>query len=483
MRVPFPQSIPFRGALVVLSVVLLFQLIEGTDPVFAILMLIAQLATVVSFNLLGGIRHMAGAFCLFMVLPTVTVPELAHLILGQPGEMNLQHPIATAGVCAVFFLSVMIAALFASSIRHPEPYLGRIHFSILELRIVIVLSCIFAGAISVAYYTAGGPAEDGSLLAALNHFYPFMIAASIMLATYVRLETTNGRSCMSWYVAALILFNVTTGILGASKEGILTPIFCWLVVVAAARYRFSWLGTVSVICLLLLLWFTVYPFSQRARSPVREALTLSEKVDLVLLFFSDPSTFPEISPAEESSEFGVSTPKVNIVARYSLLGTIDMLIDADQKVGYTSIERYAPVLIAMVPHAIWPDRPLPISSNELGHKAGFRIDENNTETGIAIGGPALFFDVGGWLALIVYTTLCFSLFFLVALRFVGSADNSVWGLVPIGMEALGAGTASPGGMFNFVITFLGMFFLMIVILKIVGFLAKALISRPIVAKA
>src|SRR5689334_168638 len=103
MRFPFPRQIPVGPLLVVLSLILCVQLMEGTDPIFAILMLIAQACAIGSFNLMGGLNHMTGAFCLFAILPTVTIPELAHLAVGQPGDFNLMHPLTTAGACAVFF--------------------------------------------------------------------------------------------------------------------------------------------------------------------------------------------------------------------------------------------------------------------------------------------------------------------------------------------------------------------------------------------
>ena len=109
MRIPFPKYIPLGPMLLGLAFVLCIQLVQGTDPIFAVLMLMSQVCAAIAFNHMGGMTHMAGAFCLFAILPTVTVPELTHLFLGQPGDFNLVHPFTTAGVCAVFFGSVMVA--------------------------------------------------------------------------------------------------------------------------------------------------------------------------------------------------------------------------------------------------------------------------------------------------------------------------------------------------------------------------------------
>lgn len=483
MRIPFPKHIPFGPLLLVLTLVLCIQLIQGTDPAFAVLMLLAQVCSVAAFNFMGGMTHMAGAFCLFAILPCVTVPELAHLFVGQPGDFNLVHPLTTAGVCLVFFGCIMVAAWTVSSMSHPVPLLDHVRFSIVELRTVSVFACIAASTIVFGLLTLNGPLQNGSLLAALNHFSPFLIAVSVMIATYVRITTTRGASVMNGFVAFLLILAIVPGVLSASKEGMLTPLLCWFVVVAASNYRFSWPGILGIVAVLFVAWTFVYPFSQNARFPVRSAATLSEKVDLIADFVRHPSDFPDIiTNSAASSEFGSVTSRVSIVARYSVLPSIDMLIDADEKLGYTSIDRYTPVLLSIVPHAVWPNRPAPITSNELGHKAGFAMDVGDTSTGIAIGSPALFFDLGGWLALIVYTLLCFVFFFFVTVRVVGSSQSAIWGLVVIGTEANIAGNASPADMFTMVAVFLVSFLVTIGALKIISNIAEALVSRPTATK-
>jgi hypothetical protein len=447
-------------------------------------MLLSQMFAVNAFNHMGGMTHMAGAFCFFAILPTVTVPELTHLFFGQPGDFNLVHPLTTAGVCAVFFGCVMVAARMISLMSHPVAVLEHIKFSISELRIISIFACVVAISITIRILTLTQPVRDGSLLAALNHFSPLLIAISVMMATYVRMATTGGRSVMNWFVAFLLILAIVPGLLSASKEGMLTPLLCWFLVVAASRHRFSPFGILGIATVLFVAWTFVYPFSQNARSSVRGAENLSEKVDLIVGFFRDPSQFPDsISNSENSSEFGVSTSKVSIIARYSVLPSIDMLIGADQKLGYTSIDRYAPVLVSIVPHALWPNRPAPLTSNELGHKAGFQMEAGDTTTGIAIGSPALFFDLGGWLALIVFTLLCFMIFFLFTVRVVGNSSTGIWGLVLTGIEGNIAGNASPADMFSMVAMFVGLFVVTIAVLKVVSHIAEGLISRPIATKA
>lgn len=480
MRIPFPSHIPMKPLLVALSLVLCIQLIEGTDPIFAALMFVAQACAIIAFNYLGGMTHMSGAFCLFAILPTVTVPELAHLALGQPGDFNLLHPIKTAGVCAIFYICIMVAARFVSLMRHPAALLNHFKFSNVELRIVSVLACAIALCVELKVLTLDGPPENGSLLAALNHFFPFLIAISVMMATYVRISETSGRSVINGFVVFLLISAIVPGMLNATKEGILTPLLCWLVVVAASRHRFSWHGVLALCAVLYVVWIYVYPFSQNARGPIRAANTLSERTFLIVDYFRNPYQYYDVNASySDSSEFGLESSKVGIFARYSTLLPMDMLIDADQKLGYTGIERYLPAVVSIVPHALWPNRPDPITTNELGHKAGFPMAASDTTTGIAIGTPALFFNLGGWLAMIVYTLLCFSLFFFAGVRLVGSSIRGIWGLVVVGTEANMAANADPATMFYLTITFVGMFMFVLLVLKFIGYTAAGLVSRTV----
>jgi hypothetical protein len=480
MRIPFPKTIPLGPMLITLTAVLLVQIIQGTDPAFAVLMLVAQLATAVAFNRMGGMTHMAGAFCLFAVLPNVTVPEITHMFLGQPGDYNLQHPVLTASVCAVFFICVMTAALLVSSVSHPFALLDRFDFSIAELRIISIISCIISVSVNIMVMMRPEAVENGSLLAALNHFAPMLLSVSVMLATFAQIVTTNGKSAVSWYVAFLLFISILPGLLNASKDQLLTPLLCWTLVAASSRHRFTWYGTVAMATILIVAWVFVYPFAQNARVELRSLPSMFDRIPVIIKYFRDPSQFPDSTAnADESTEFGAATSRVNIIQRYSLLQTNDMLIDADLRSGYTSMDRYAPVLLSVIPHALWPDRPAYILSNELGHKAGFRMSDTDESTGISIGSPGMFFDVGGWLALIVYTLIFFTAFFFVAIRLVGSSDRSIWALVPIGTQALIAGAASPSSMFLLIVSFMGMFSVMIVILKTISYVAMTLISKPI----
>ncbi|HVN79228.1 MAG TPA: hypothetical protein VMW38_09535, partial [Terriglobia bacterium] len=297
---------------------------------------------------------------------------------------------------------------------------------------------------------------------------------------YVRIRVTNGRSAITLYIASLILLAIIPGILTATKEEMLLPPFCWLVVVAASGYRFSRLGILIPLALALFELTFVWPFAQNARAPVREAETISERVDLVTQFIRDPTSFPDtISSGDPSEEFGTGAPKVNIIRRFSVLKSIDMLIDADLKSGYTSIDRYLPVLVSFVPHALWPDRPEVITSNELGHKAGFPMADEDTETGIEIGSPALFFDLGGWLALGAYAVASFFLFFFITVRLIGKANSGIWSLVLLGTQAHQAVGQTPASLFATVFIFLEVFCFLVAILKAISYIGQTLISRPV----
>jgi hypothetical protein len=480
MRLPFPTSIPMMQALLFLGALLAVQLLEGTDPPFALLMLVAQVFAIMAFNALGGMSHVAGSFCLFSLLPNVTVPEMAHAIVLQPGDYHLLVPLQTAAVCAIFYASLYAVARFVIMLPHPPPLLDRVKFSLAELRAVSVLSSILSLAIMTAALAAG-EVRDGTPLAAIQHFYPLLNPLSVITATYVRLKSTQGRSAMGWYVAVILAAAIIPGVLGASKEGMLTPLLCWLLVCAAARYRFSRPQVAILAGCLVVAWVFVYPYSQNARDVVRSARSFPERIAVIVAYFRNPSTVEDtasnIDP--DSSEFGESSTKLSIVQRFSLLNSAGMLVNADSIEGFTDIERYFPAFVAIVPHFVWPDRPVAIHSNELGHKAGFKMGPNDTTTGIAISSPALFYDAGGWLGLPVYTMLDFLLYFYVLRSIVGTATQSIWGLMLIGATAYVSGVFLPSTPIELIQQFVTVFALLVGCLKIVAYLSESLFARPV----
>jgi hypothetical protein len=348
-----------------------------------------------------------------------------------------------------------------------------------ELRAVSVLSAIFSFAI-VAAATAAGEVQDGTVLAAIEHFYPLLSPLSIITATHIRLKSTQGRSAMGWYVAVILIAATVPGVLGASKEGMLTPPLCWLLVCAAARYRFSRPQVVVLAGFMVVAWVFVYPYSQNARDVVRSARSFPERIAVIVAYFRNPSTVEDtasnIDP--DTSEFGESSTKLSIIQRFSLLNSAGMLINADNTEGFTGIERYFPALFAIVPHFVWPDRPVPIYSNELGHKAGFKMGLNDTTTGIALSSPALFYDVSGWLGLPVYAMMDFLLYFYVLRSIVGTATQSIWGLMLIGATAYISGGAFPSTPILIIEGFVTVFAVLVGCLKIVAYLSESLFARP-----
>jgi hypothetical protein len=480
MRIPCPTFIPLMHAFLFLGTLLVVQLVEGTDPVFALLMMAAQIFAIMAFNTLGGMSHVAGSFCLFSLLPNVTVPEIAHAIVLQPGDFNLPASLRTAGVCAVFYASFYACARLLVQIPTPRPFLDRVKFTLIELRAISLIAMLGAAWFVIARGTTG-EVVNGSGLAAIQHFYPVLSPLSVVLATYVCLKSTEGRSAMNWYVAIVLAVITLPGVLGASKEGMLTPVFCWLVVCAIFGYRFTRPQVAALAGVMLVVWFFVYPFSQNARTEVRTATTYSEKIAITEHYIIAPSDFP--SEAENTdpdlAEYGESSAKLSIVQRFSQLRSAGMLISADEVQGFTGVDRYLPVFLFIVPHFLWPDRPDPIFSNELGHKAGFRMARNDLSTGIAISSPALFFDIGGWLALPVYTILDFGLFFYGLRCAVGYAGESVWGLMLIGATAMIAGPCMPSSPIDILINFVMIFAVLVVTLKILSYLSETMFSRQI----
>jgi len=65
---------------------------------------------------------------------------------------------------------------------------------------------------------------------------------------------------------------------------------------------------------------------------------------------------------------------------------------------------------------------------------------------------------------------------------VGSSTSGIWGLVLIGTEANMAGNAGPDTMFSIAVLFVATFLMALFVLKILGYVAAELVSRPQLTK-
>ncbi len=480
MRIPFPNFIPLTPLTIYLGVLLAVQLMEGTDPIFALLMLLAQLFAVLAFNTLGGMSHVAGSFCLFALLPNVTIPEIVHAILLQPGDFNLAAPLQTSAVCAIFFAGFYVAARFVPLIPHPRrPVFDRVYFSLAEMRAISIIATILSLAIMEMFLRNQGEVENGSFLALILHFFPVLNPLAVVLATRVCLQSSGGRSAMNWLVALIVVAALIPGTLGASKEGMITPIFCWVVVCAAYGYRFTRMQFAALAAFLIGAAMFIYPYAQNTRDYVREAPTISAKIAVIVAYIRNPSSFPNFLETENSStsEFGEASSKIGILWRMSELSTIDDFVSSDQTQGFTGITPYLPAFLYLIPHFIWPNRPQDITSNTLARKAGVPLAPGDYTTQVTLGAPGMFYDLGGWLALPVYTILEFAAFFYVLRCLVGKASTSLWGLLLIGATAYDAGICLPSLPIEIVEDFLLVYVGLVACLKAVGYVSEVLLVR------
>jgi hypothetical protein len=442
-------------------------------------MLLAQLFGILAFNVLGGMNHIAGSICLFSLLSNVTVPEVAHVLALQPGDYNLPSSMTTAAVLMVFYLCVYLAANVAMAFSTPDPLFDRTHFTSFEERLISwvapILGYLFLG------WTLIGHVEvtNGGFAAFVNHFSSMLYPLSVVMATHLSLKQSEGKVAMDASVAVILVAATLPGILYASKEGMLVPIFCWLSVCAAYRYRFTTAKALVLAGALALYVLVIYPYSQFARGAVRGGLTLNDKVSAIQDYATNSKAYVPgvVHSSNTESEFGESAFANNIVARYSMLRVDALLIDGDRSKGFTGIEPHLPVFYLVIPHFLWPDRPEPITGNTIAHEIGFGLDKGDFKTGIAFGSPGLFYDVSGWLGLAVLTLLEFAFFFISVRFLVGKSTQSLWGLILIGSTANAAGTLGPSDIIATLINFMIVFYSSIIALKVFSWLASILLAK------
>src|ERR1700742_2907405 len=111
MRLPFPTHISVQKTLIFAVAVFMAQQIEHTDLSFSLLFFIYMLLGVVAFNYAGGFARASGTYIFWFGLLTCILGGLWKIVLGEPGDSNLQMPTLTLATYVVS-MCVIIVALF-----------------------------------------------------------------------------------------------------------------------------------------------------------------------------------------------------------------------------------------------------------------------------------------------------------------------------------------------------------------------------------
>jgi hypothetical protein len=462
MRIPFPIRIPLSYSCGFAVILCIAQVLERTAIVFTLLCMAFILIATVAFNVAGGFSRPSGAYIFFYAVLAVILGLTYKAYLGEPADSNLVAP-QTTMLVYVAGITGMLAAAFLKQIVLPvkgllEDMAERIDLDAASIGCMVVGAAIYLA--DVLTIQGADTAEEryanssGTVLSALTQVNQFLPLGLILGVTYM-IKSSDGRRFLNTTTALGTIFAVIAfGIIGTSKQGLFQPMVCVLIAAAALRYKFS---TGQALVFLLGMAFAFYylvPYVQIGKSEVPAETYVGKLENAYNLVTDLPRVRRQMlqntqnSLDADDSSIHYFNSAQGIFDRLQMIAFDDALIDATEQGHVFGLTPLLFDVYNLVPHFIWPDKPLVNLGNVYSHEIGVarysnRGEDDNT-TGISFSPSADAFHMARWTGLLAVAPILWFGCFFVMDWVCGDTRLSPWGLL---MVALCAHIA-PEGLMN-----------------------------------
>jgi hypothetical protein len=262
-----------------------------------------------------------------------------------------------------------------------------------------------------------------------------LLPTAIILGVIYEIRRSGGTRSINLAVLVAISLAFLQGAIGFSKQGMLTPLVCWLLPVCALRYRLSLVQVAACILASFAVFYYLVPFSQYARGQVEQNMTLTQKVQLASNYLSHPELTRQLylaNLAEEDLSVGVhyyDTPQ-GFFDRLQLIAYDDALIDVTDQGKVFGLYPIAASFLNVIPHALWPDKPNLLFGNLYAHEIG-NFSEEDTTTGISFSPTSEAYHMARWTGVLLVAPSVWLLLFVVFDSLCGDVRASPWGMLAV----------------------------------------------------
>jgi len=429
VRIPFPERIPLNRVGIFAIVLFLIQSMEHTALYFSIGCAAFIMIAAFTFNAAGGLTRASGAYVFFYSTLVVIVGICYKAYLGEPAQTNLLDPHTTikayVGSIAAMLAAVLVSRRFSRKsgllqnlLKESQMYrssVGCIVFGVAAPLLLVLL-----GDSALRLRTA---------FAQLNQLIPLGIIIGVMY----EIRRSGGTRSVNLPVLLAGVYFFLLGIVGFSKQGMLTPMVCWLLPVCALRYRVSAVQVLSCLLAVFVVFHYLVPFAQYGRNFREEKATLSQKIAIATQLLEHPEDTRQ--KYEESSDYATYyNTSQGFWDRLQFISVDDSLInitDQGQVFGLTPLALAAE---NAVPHVFWPNKPGFNFGNVYAHEiAGEEQGEGDTTTGISFSPTAEAYHMARWVGILVVAPLLWFLLFVVFDSLFGDVRATPWGLLALAM--------------------------------------------------
>lgn len=415
MLLPFPTRVPVWRALLFTSLLVLLELLEGTDPRYSGLVFCFFMLSVFAFNVAGGLSRPSGAYIFAYSVLVVEFGTVAKALLGQPAESHLQKPLLLMGTYVASIAGMLVAAFLTRKIAVTQRGISGLFsissFSFYESAlgcIIIYFAIFFAATFAPG---GGGPILHTVLI--LNPFLPL----SILLGTVAAVQQSRGFRSLNIVNSFAMLYALLIGMMAFSKQGMFTPVACWMFGLAWARFRlrfihFVCLGVFAIFAHQVLLPMAIVGRADTVTGLPDERIALVEDYVLHSQKMRDRLNAYVAPPDLDMRMYYYGEPR-GFLDRLSMMPNDSVLIqftDEGHYFGYLAVRYY---FENWVPHIIDAHKleGIRVGGNAYTHEMGGLADADET-TGISFSPTAEAFHIDGWLGVLFLAPAVWLLLFV-----------------------------------------------------------------------
>ena len=409
------------------------QQFQGTNPTFSLLCFFYIVVAALAFNLAGGLTRTSGAFIFFNAILGVIIGLCVKVYVGEAADTNLSVPLLTMGVYLCGMFMMLVAAYLSKKLSTKRAILGKmVTDSNLQTATV---GCLVAGILMIV---AQGilPSGNGTVISALNQLNRFLPLA-VILGTINSIRRSGGTRCVNLPVLIAGGITFALGMFTYSKEGMFAPLASFLLAAASQRYKVSRIQIVGAILATVFMFQYMVPYAQYGRIYREESGALNLQTSLSLLSHLGyvREQFRETSAgAYEERVLGYYNQPQGFFDRLEMISIDDALNNVTQRSGTYG---FYPVVVALenvVPHFIWPDKPVLLSGNIYAHEVGILGEEDET-TGISFSSTASSFHLLGWKGIFLLAPAVWLCLFTIFDSLCGDTRKTPWGLLVLVLYA------------------------------------------------
>jgi hypothetical protein len=446
MRMPFPERVPLNRVAIFAGVLFAIQRFQGTAVYFSAGCVAFILIAAFAFNAAGGLTRSSGAYVFFYSLLVVIVGLCYKAYLGEPADSNLLDP-QTDILAYVGSIAAMLAAVLLS--RRLSRKTGLLQ-NVLKGSVMYRASigCLVFGTIGVFIIALLGEegAKLNSAFTQLNQLIPLGIIIGVM---YEIRRSGGTRSINPPIALAIAYFFVFLGLLAFSKQGMLLPLVCWALPVAAMRFKLSNIQMISCLFAVFIVFHYLVPYSQYGRNYIGNNQAFAQKVAFSTRLLEHPEDTRQKYEDTTIGETGgyYNTPQ-GFWNRLQFISVDDGLINLTDQGHVFGLWPVKASFLNAIPHVIWPDKPdIRLGNNYMHEINGEPLDEGDTTTGISFSATGEGYHWAKWFGILVVAPLLWLLLFVVYDSLFGDIRTSPWGLLVLAQFA----HTAPEGMLSGVI--------------------------------